>query len=231
MSILHNDWALRLENEFSKPYYVELREFLKKEYETNTVYPPMDDIYNALHHTTYENTKAVILGQDPYHGPNQAHGLSFSVQPGVTIPPSLKNIYKELEEDLGYPAPDHGCLTSWAEEGVLLLNAVLTVRGGEPNSHHGKGWEHFTNEVIRHVNEKKEPVVFILWGKNAQAKEDLITNEHHLIIKSPHPSPFSAKRGFFGSKPFSQANEFLAKAGRPEINWSIPAREDLDEKR
>ncbi|SDH90183.1 Uracil-DNA glycosylase [Alteribacillus persepolensis] len=182
----------------------------------------MFDIFNALHHTSYENTKVVILGQDPYHGPNQAHGLSFSVKPEVTIPPSLKNIYKELHDDLGADIPKHGCLTSWAQEGVLLLNAVLTVRSGQPNSHRGMGWEHFTHEVIHQVNEKTDSVVFILWGRNAQEKESLITSDKHLVIKSPHPSPFSAHKGFFGSRPFSRANQFLQQAGRPEVNWSIP---------
>ncbi|WP_100012332.1 uracil-DNA glycosylase [Lentibacillus sediminis] len=222
MTILTNDWQPRMEAEFNKDYYQELRSFLKKEYKTKTVYPKMDDIYNALHHTTYENTKAVILGQDPYHGPDQAHGLSFSVKPEVSVPPSLKNIYKELHDDLDIAIPNHGCLTSWAEGGVLLLNTVLTVRAGQPGSHQGKGWEHFTNEVIRQVNAKHDPVVFILWGKKAQAKEELITADHHLIIKSPHPSPFSASRGFFGSRPFSRANAFLKEAGRLEIDWSIP---------
>ncbi len=221
LSILTNDWAPRLDQEFQKDYYVKLREYLKREYRETTIYPDMYDIFNALHHTTYENTKAVILGQDPYHGPNQAHGLSFSVQPEVKMPPSLQNIFKELYDDLGYEMPEHGCLTKWAEEGVLLLNAVLTVRNGQPNSHRGIGWEQFTHEVIRQVNEKEDPVVFILWGKNAQAKEELITSAHHLVIKSPHPSPFSAHRGFFGSRPFSRTNEFLRNAGRPEIDWSI----------
>ncbi|SFE62892.1 uracil-DNA glycosylase [Alteribacillus iranensis] len=221
-NILKNDWEPRLEKEFEKEYYLRLRSFLKKEYSEFTVYPEMHDIYNALHYTTYEKTKVVIIGQDPYHGPNQAHGLSFSVKPQVKIPPSLQNIYKELRDDLGIPIPSHGCLTSWAEQGVLLLNAVLTVRAGQANSHKGKGWEHFTNEVIRQVNEKEEPVVFLLWGRNAQAKEELVTASHHFIIKSPHPSPFSANKGFFGSKPFSRTNQFLREAGRPEIDWTIP---------
>lgn len=221
MSILKNDWAQLLEQEFKKEYYLRLREFLKKEYTERTIYPDMYDIFNALHYTTYENTKVVILGQDPYHGPNQAHGLSFSVRPEVSIPPSLQNIYKELYDDLGCPIPNHGCLTDWAKQGVLLLNAVLTVRAGMANSHRGMGWEKFTNEVIRRVNEKEDPVVFILWGRNAQEKEALITASHHYMIKSPHPSPFAAHRGFFGSRPFSRANQFLKEAGREEVNWCI----------
>ncbi|MDA3129873.1 uracil-DNA glycosylase [Aliibacillus thermotolerans] len=221
MSILKNDWAPLLEQEFKKEYYLRLREFLKKEYTERTIYPDMYDIFNALHYTTYENTKVVILGQDPYHGPNQAHGLSFSVRPEVSIPPSLQNIYKELYDDLGCPIPNHGCLTDWAKQGVLLLNAVLTVRAGMANSHRGMGWEKFTNEVIRRVNEKEDPVVFILWGRNAQEKEALITASHHYMIKSPHPSPFAAHRGFFGSRPFSRANQFLKEAGREEVNWCI----------
>lgn len=221
MSILKNDWAPLLEQEFKKEYYLRLREFLKKEYTERTIYPDMYDIFNALHYTTYENTKVVILGQDPYHGPNQAHGLSFSVRPEVSIPPSLQNIYKELYDDLGCPIPNHGCLTDWAKQGVLLLNAVLTVRAGMANSHRGMGWEKFTNEVIRRVNEKEDPVVFILWGRNAQEKESLITASHHYMIKSPHPSPFAAHRGFFGSRPFSRANQFLKEAGREEVNWCI----------
>lgn len=221
MSILRNDWAPLLEREFKKEYYLRLRAFLKKEYMERTIYPDMYDIFNALHYTSYENTKVVILGQDPYHGPNQAHGLSFSVRPEVSIPPSLQNIYKELYDDLGCPVPNHGCLTDWTKQGVLLLNAVLTVRAGMANSHRGMGWEIFTNEVIRRVNEKEEPVVFILWGRNAQEKEAFITAPHHYIIKSPHPSPFAAHRGFFGSRPFSRANQFLIEAGREEIDWCI----------
>lgn len=221
MAILKNDWAPLLEKEFSKEYYQELRTFLKKEYQTETVYPKMEDIFNALHYTSYENTKVVILGQDPYHGKNQAHGLSFSVQHGIKPPPSLKNIFKEMQSDLGINPPDHGYLKSWAEEGVLLLNTVLTVREKEPASHRKKGWETFTDKVIQLVNEKNDPVVFILWGRHAQEKEMLVTNDKHLIIKSPHPSPFSANRGFFGSRPFSKTNDFLAANGRPPINWEI----------
>ncbi len=221
MAILKNDWANFLNDEFKKEYYLKLREFLKREYATRTIYPDMYDIYNALHYTSYENTKVVILGQDPYHGPNQAHGLSFSVQKGVAIPPSLQNIYRELQDDLGFAPPSHGYLKKWADEGVLLLNTVLTVRERQPASHRGKGWEQFTDKVIQTVNEKTEPVVFILWGRHAQAKEALLTNDRHLAIKSPHPSPFSANRGFFGSRPFSRANAFLQANGRTPIDWEI----------
>lgn len=221
MAILKNDWANFLNDEFKKEYYLKLREFLKREYATRTIYPDMYDIYNALHYTSYENTKVVILGQDPYHGPNQAHGLSFSVQKGVAIPPSLQNIYRELQDDLGFAPPSHGYLKKWADEGVLLLNTVLTVRERQPASHRGQGWEQFTDKVIQTVNEKTEPVVFILWGRHAQAKEALLTNDRHLVIKSPHPSPFSANRGFFGSRPFSRANAFLQANGRTPIDWEI----------
>ncbi|TCP20974.1 uracil-DNA glycosylase [Scopulibacillus darangshiensis] len=219
--ILKNDWSTYLGQEFEKDYYLKLRDFLKKEYNNKTVYPDMYDLYNALHYTTYENTKVVILGQDPYHGPGQAHGLSFSVQPGVKQPPSLQNIFKELRDDLGCANPEHGCLIEWAKEGVLLLNTVLTVRGGAANSHKGMGWEQFTDQVIRTLNQRKAPVVFILWGKHAQNKQELITNDHHYIIKSPHPSPFAAHRGFFGSRPFSKANAFLESAGREPVNWEL----------
>lgn len=221
MSILKNDWKPLLQNEFQKHYYLELREFLKDEYQNETIYPPMKDVFNALHYTSYEDTKVVIIGQDPYHGPNQAQGLSFSVQHGVRIPPSLRNIYKELHADLEIPIPEHGSLVDWAKSGVLLLNTVLTVREKQPGSHRGKGWEQLTNKIIEHVNAKEDPVVFILWGRHAQEKESFITNENHLIIKSAHPSPFSANRGFFGSRPFSQANQFLIRAGREPVEWEI----------
>ncbi|WP_078593440.1 uracil-DNA glycosylase [Evansella clarkii] len=226
MAKLSNDWEEYLSEEFEKPYYKALREFLKKEYNEKTVYPDMHNIFNALQTTSYKNTKAVILGQDPYHGPGQAHGLSFSVQPGVKIPPSLKNIYRELHEDLGHPVPEHGFLQKWAEEGVLLLNTVLTVEKGHAASHKGRGWERFTNKIIEKLNERKEPVVFILWGKHAQEKEELITNSHHYIIRSPHPSPFSARRGFFGSRPFSKTNKFLKETGSKEIDWELPVKTD-----
>lgn len=219
--ILHNDWHDYLHEEFSKPYYLQLREFLKVEYFTQTIYPPMEDIFNALHYTPFQKVKAVILGQDPYHGPNQAHGLSFSVQRTVNPPPSLQNIFTELQNDLGIQRPNHGSLIDWAKEGVLLLNTVLTVRQGQAHSHRGKGWESFTDEVIRTLNYKEDPIVYILWGRAAQEKKKLIdTNKHH-ILQAPHPSPLAAHRGFFGSKPFSQTNELLIKNGQAPINWAI----------
>ncbi|MDQ0165060.1 uracil-DNA glycosylase [Bacillus horti] len=223
MSILKNDWADILAEEFEKPYYLELREFLKKEYATTKVFPSMYDIFNALHYTPYAETKIVILGQDPYHGHGQAHGLSFSVQPGVPTPPSLQNIYKELEQDVGFQIPNHGHLIEWAKQGVLLLNTVLTVRQGQPNSHKGMGWETFTDQVIRKLNEREKPVIFILWGKHAQEKKLLITNPQHSILQSPHPSPFSARRGFFGSRPFSTANQLLQDSGQESVKWNLQA--------
>ncbi|EHL77261.1 MULTISPECIES: uracil-DNA glycosylase [Bacillus] len=220
--ILSNDWAPLLEEEFEKEYYLRLREFLKKEYQTRIVYPDMYDIFNALHFTPYKNVKVVLLGQDPYHGPNQAHGLSFSVKPNVPIPPSLKNIFQELHDDLGCYIPDNGCLIPWARQGVLLLNTVLTVRQGEAHSHRGKGWEQFTDRVISLINNREKPAVFILWGRPAQSKLPLIDQTKHFIIRSPHPSPLSANRGFFGSRPFSKANRFLREIGETEIDWQIP---------
>lgn len=221
MEILHNSWGALLAEEFAKPYYQQLRRFLKDEYETETIYPEMGDIFNALHYTDYHDVKVVILGQDPYHGPGQAHGLSFSVKPGVKIPPSLRNILKELHEDLGSTIPDHGYLKKWADQGVLLLNTVLTVRKGEANSHRGKGWETFTDKVITLLSEREKPVIFILWGKPAQSKRKLIDDSRHHIIMSVHPSPLSAHRGFFGSKPFSKANQILQQQGERAINWQI----------
>ncbi|CCF14438.1 uracil-DNA glycosylase [Brevibacillus laterosporus GI-9] len=222
MAILKNDWAPLLEDEFQKPYYLQLREFLRNEYATKTIYPDKYDIFNALHHTPYQQTKVVILGQDPYHGPNQAHGLSFSVNRGTKIPPSLVNIYKELRDDLGCFIPNHGYLVSWAKQGVLLLNTVLTVRDGEANSHKGRGWELFTNRVIEEINKRDKPVVFILWGRHAQDKKSMIDTNRHYILESVHPSPLSASRGFFGTKPFSKANQFLVKIGEEPIDWQIP---------
>ncbi|TWI59719.1 uracil-DNA glycosylase [Halalkalibacter nanhaiisediminis] len=221
MNILKNDWNEVIGEEFSKPYYQELRSFLKKEYESHTIYPSMHDLFNALNYTPFTNTKVVILGQDPYHGPNQAHGLSFSVKPGVKVPPSLQNMYKELHTDIGCEIPHHGYLVPWAEQGVLLLNTVLTVRKGEAATHKGKGWEMFTDSVIRALNERAHPVIFVLWGKHAQAKQELITNERHPIITAAHPSPFSAHRGFFGTRPFSKINQLLEEMGDQPINWQL----------
>ncbi|MED1952202.1 uracil-DNA glycosylase [Brevibacillus centrosporus] len=222
MAILQNDWGTVLADEFEKPYYLKLRQLLKEEYQTQTVYPDMYSIFTALHLTGYENTKVVILGQDPYHGPGQAHGLSFSVKPGIKPPPSLQNIYKELQSDLNCTIPQHGYLTHWAKQGVMMLNTVLTVRSGTPNSHKGLGWETFTDQIIAHLNERETPMVFILWGKHAQDKAAFIDSRKHFIIQSPHPSPFSANRGFFGSRPFSRANAFLRSKGIVEIDWQLP---------
>ncbi|WP_430790558.1 uracil-DNA glycosylase [Virgibacillus flavescens] len=217
--ILKNDWKELLDQEFTKPYYVNLRAFLKEEYSNYTIYPQMDDIFNALHYTPFQQVKVVILGQDPYHGPNQAHGLSFSVKPGVTVPPSLKNIFKEMHADIGADIPDDGYLVDWAKQGVLLLNTVLTVRDGQAQSHRKQGWETFTDRVITLLNEKETPVVYILWGRSAQAKQALIDTTKHYVIEGPHPSPLSAYRGFFGSKPFSQTNQLLKNSGQAEIRW------------
>lgn len=216
----HNDWEIVLKDEFDKPYYQELRTFLRNEYATHMIYPKMTDMWTAFQLTPFKDVKVVILGQDPYHGPQQAHGMSFSVQPGVKIPPSLRNIFKELSSDIGVAVPTEGMLTGWAEQGVLLLNTVLTVREGAAASHRGKGWELFTDEVIRKLSMRREPIVFILWGKHAQEKAVLIDRNRHAIIESPHPSPFSASRGFFGSKPFSKTNEYLRKWGTEPIDWS-----------
>ena len=216
-----NDWDELLKGEFEKEYYLKLREFLKKEYFSGTVYPEMHDIFNALKYTALCDVKVVILGQDPYHEPSQAHGLCFSVKKGVDKPPSLKNIYSELKSDVGVTEPDHGELTGWAQQGVLLLNTVLTVRAHQANSHKGKGWEIFTDKVIEIVNKNALPTVFILWGANARSKKALITNPNHLVLESVHPSPLSAYNGFFGCKHFSKANEFLTKNGREKISWQI----------
>lgn len=221
MQIFKNDWQNLLEDELKKDYYLKLRSFLIKEFKSKTIYPNMYDIFNALHYTQYSDVKVVILGQDPYHGYNQAHGLSFSVKPGVPAPPSLMNIYKELNSDLGCYIPNNGYLKKWADQGIMLLNAVLTVRAGEANSHRNIGWEHFTDEIISLLNNKEVPIVFILWGNNAQSKMNIINNPKHYIIKSPHPSPLSAHRGFFGSKPFSKTNNFLKSIGKELIDWQI----------
>lgn len=222
MEIFHNDWADCLTSELQQPYYRKLRQFLINEYRTQRIYPGMYDIFNALHYTSYEDTKVVILGQDPYHGPGQAHGLSFSVQPGVPAPPSLQNIFKELHDDLGCRIPNNGCLKPWADQGVLLLNTVLTVREHQANSHRGQGWEIFTDKIISLLNAREKPMVFILWGTPARRKKAMITNPAHYVIESPHPSPLSASRGFFGSRPFSRTNDFLQSTGQTPIAWQIP---------
>lgn len=224
MGAMKTDWNPVLRGEFAKPYWVELLQFVATERGRATVYPTHDEVFAALHLTPFSAVKAVILGQDPYHGPNQAHGLCFSVRPGVPPPPSLQNIFKELEADLGIPPPSHGCLDSWAHQGVLLLNASLTVRAGKAASHQGKGWEIFTDEVLRAVNTKAERVVFILWGASARKKKALIDTSRHVIIESSHPSPLSASNGFFGSRPFSRTNAALIEAGREPIDWSLPER-------
>lgn len=214
-----NDWDEILGGEFQKEYYLKLRAFLAHEYKTGTVYPDMYDIFNALKLTAYRDVKVVIIGQDPYHGPNQAHGLCFSVLPGVTPPPSLKNIYKEIEAEYGTPPPQDGELTRWAKQGVLLLNTVLTVRAGMANSHRGKGWEIFTDKIISLLNDRKEPIVFMLWGGNAKQKQKLITNSHHLVLTAAHPSPLSAFNGFFGCGHFKKCNDFLTEINREPIVW------------
>lgn len=216
-----NEWDELLKGEFEKEYYLKLREFLKKEYFTYQVYPNMYDIFNALKFTSYSDVKAVIIGQDPYHGPGQAHGLCFSVQKGVAIPPSLQNMYKELYSDLGISPANHGYLKKWADNGVLMMNAVLTVRGGQANSHRNMGWEIFTDKVIELLNKREQPIVFILWGNNAKQKLKLITNPNHLILQAAHPSPLSAFNGFFGCKHFSKTNDFLANHGIAPIDWRI----------
>lgn len=215
------DWKKLLDDEIKKDYYVQLLEWVKNEYRHKQIFPKKEDVFNALVFTSYENTKTVILGQDPYPNVGQGMGLSFSVNVGVPIPKSLQNIYRELQSDLGCKIPKHGSLRKWAEQGVLLLNTSLTVEAGKPNSHQNKGWEIFTDRIISLVNVKKDPVVFILWGNNARSKKALITNPHHLIIESAHPSPLSASRGFFGSKPFSRTNNFLISNNRAPIDWQI----------
>lgn len=215
-------WQAVIGEEFVKSYFFDLQEFLDGERAADPVYPPKDKVYSALEITPYEKVHVLILGQDPYHDEGQAHGLAFSVPPGVKPPPSLVNIFKELKNDLGCRIPNNGYLVPWAEQGVLLLNTVLTVRAHEPNSHKGKGWEKFTDAVFRAVNEKEEPVVFVLWGGNAAKKKALVNEERHTIVQSAHPSPLSAKSGFFGSKPFSRINEALRNAGKAEIDWQIP---------
>lgn len=221
MAAISNDWLPVFQGEFRKPYYKQLYQTVMKEYNTQKIYPAPDDIFNAFQLTPFHKVKAVILGQDPYHGEGQAHGLCFSVKPDVEIPPSLVNIYQELHDDCGCYIPDNGYLTKWAEQGVLLLNTVLTVRAHQANSHRGIGWEEFTDAAIRRLNEEDRPIVFILWGRPAQMKKSMLTNPNHLILEAPHPSPLSAYRGFFGSKPFSKTNEFLVAHGVEPIDWQI----------
>ncbi|MBQ1598779.1 MAG: uracil-DNA glycosylase [Lachnospiraceae bacterium] len=221
MSAIDGDWLESLQEEFRKPYYKSLYETVQREYRSKIVFPPADDIFNALHYTPLSQVKVVIIGQDPYHEPGQAHGLSFSVQPGVKIPPSLQNIYKELSDDLGLTIPDNGCLTKWARQGVLLLNTVLTVEAHRANSHAGIGWEEFTDAVIRSVEAQDRPVVFLLWGSHAGKKAAMIHNPKHLVLKAPHPSPLSAYRGFFGCKHFSKCNAFLEEQGLAPVDWQI----------
>lgn len=222
MGMIENDWLPAVSAEFHKPYYRELYRFVREEYSRETVFPPADDIFNALHFTPLSEVKVLILGQDPYHNYHQAHGLSFSVPPDQKeIPPSLQNIYKELQTDLGCRIPNNGYLKKWADQGVLLLNTVLTVRAHQANSHQGKGWEQFTDAIIRAVNAQDRPVVYMLWGKPAQGKIPMLDNPRHLILTAPHPSPLSAYRGFFGCKHFSRANEFLQSHGVEPIDWQI----------
>ena len=216
-----NEWDALLGEEFQKEYYLKLRTFLAREYKTRRIFPDMYDIFNALKYTSYSDVKAVILGQDPYHGEGQAHGLCFSVKKGVEPPPSLKNMFKELNEDIGMDIPAHGELTKWANQGVLMLNTVLTVRSGEANSHKGMGWEIFTDKVIETLNNREKPIVFILWGANARRKKELITNPQHKIFETAHPSPLSAYNGFFGCRHFSKTNEFLMSIGEDEIDWTL----------
>ena len=221
MAAISNDWLPVLSPEFSKPYYKDLFRFVQTEYQTRQIFPPAQDLFNALHLTPLSTVKVVILGQDPYHGDGQAHGLCFSVRPDVDIPPSLVNIYRELHDDLGCRMPDNGCLTKWADQGVLLLNTVLTVRAHQAGSHRGHGWEQFTDAIIRAVNSQNRPVVYMLWGAPAQAKRQMLDNPRHLVLTAPHPSPLSAYRGFFGCRHFSQCNAFLEAHGEKPIDWQI----------
>ncbi len=218
---LGNDWDEKIGREFEKEYYLKLRNFLKEEYSSHTVFPDMYDLFSALKATPYSKVKVVILGQDPYHEPGQAHGMAFSVKPGVQIPPSLLNMYKEINSEFGYPIPKTGYLMKWAEQGVLLLNTVLTVRSGEANSHQNKGWEIFTDEIIRQLNARRDGIVFLLWGNNAKKKKELITNHQHYILETVHPSPLSASRGFMGCGHFKKANEFLISNLKSPIDWQI----------
>lgn len=221
MAAINNDWLLEIKSEFNKDYYKELYSFVVNEYNNNVIFPPKEDIFNAFHSTPLSEVKVLLLGQDPYHNYNQAHGLSFSVKPGQDIPPSLQNIYKELNEDMGCYIPNNGYLQKWANQGVLLLNTVLTVRAHDPNSHKGYGWEKFTDAIIKVVNSIDRPIVYFLWGAPAQKKKAMLNNPKHLILEAPHPSPLSAYRGFFGCKHFSRCNEFLVANGIEPIDWQI----------
>ena len=221
MAAINGDWLEALKDEFKKDYYKQLFEKVNEEYRTRLIFPPANDIFNAFHLTPLKDVKVVILGQDPYHGNNQAHGLCFSVKPEVEIPPSLVNIYKELHDDLGCTIPDHGYLVKWAKQGVLMLNTVLPVRAHQANSHRGIGWEEFTDAAIRVLNTQDRPIVFILWGRPAQMKKAMLNNPKHLILEAPHPSPLSSYRGFFGSRPFSKTNQFLEANGVEPIDWQI----------
>lgn len=224
MAMIQNDWLPAIGPEFKKAYYSNLYQFIREEYNTKQIFPPADDIFNAFHLTPLSEVKVVIIGQDPYHNDGQAHGLCFSVKPDVEIPPSLVNIYQELHDDLGCYIPNNGYLVKWAKQGVLMLNTVLTVRAHMANSHRGKGWEEFTDAAIRILNEQDRPIVFILWGKPAQMKKSMLNNKKHLILEAPHPSPLSAYRGFFGSRPFSKTNDFLTANGCEPIDWQIENR-------
>lgn len=221
MTKIGNDWDIMLQDEFDRPYFKRLESFLTEERARYEIYPPQEDVFNALRYSSFQDTKVVILGQDPYHEPGQAHGLCFSVNKGVTIPPSLVNIYKEIENDLGIKMPGHGYLADWAKQGVLLLNTVLTVRRGQANSHKGKGWEIFTDRIVEILNQRQKPMVFILWGANAKSKTELITNKEHMVITGAHPSPLSAWKGFFGGRYFSKANRYLEITGQEPVDWGI----------
>ena len=221
MTKIGNDWDIMLRDEFDSPYFKQLENFLTEERARYEIYPPQEDVFNALRYSSFQDTKVVILGQDPYHEPGQAHGLCFSVNKGVTIPPSLVNIYKEIENDLGIKMPGHGYLADWAKQGVLLLNTVLTVRRGQANSHKGKGWEIFTDRIVEILNQRQKPMVFILWGANAKSKTELITNKEHMVITGAHPSPLSAWKGFFGGRYFSKANRYLEITGQEPVDWGI----------
>lgn len=224
MAMISNDWLTAIGGEFRQPYYTKLYEFVKEEYNTRQIFPPADDIFNAFHLTPLKDVKVVIIGQDPYHNDGQAHGLCFSVKPEVEIPPSLVNIYQELHDDLGCYIPNNGYLVKWASQGVLMLNTVLTVRAHMANSHRGKGWEQFTDAAIRALNEQDRPIVYLLWGRPAQLKKNMLNNPKHLILEAPHPSPLSAYRGFFGCRHFSRTNEFLKENGLEPVDWQIENR-------